>query len=325
MNESIISWTNRTWNPTHGCSKVSDGCKHCYAMTLSLKYGWTKSDWTLQNEDDNVLMKPHKLKEPYTLKEPQRIFVNSMSDLFHRSIPDWYRAIVFAIMNDLDHHVFQILTKRGDQPQYWPERYIAAVNSPEYAEFMDKTRDKRIVQAMQKAKLKPDVWGDNIWMGVSVEDARVIARINDLKKCAAKVRFISAEPLLGYWGDVDLSGIHWVIVGGESGLHLSSDKRRWMSQDWAQQIKDLCVNQGVAFFYKQDSGLRTEQRTFLIEPDGSRWKWEQYPNDMRPPVNIDTPMQGLSAWDYERMAYQSAGFYVDNYALTAAYLYQNLA
>ena len=127
MNETIIRWTDSSWNPVSGCSKVSDGCRFCYAMTISLKFKQTSKPWTIQNEAENVVIKPHKLHEPYTLgTEPQRCFVNSMSDLFHRVIPDWYRAAVFCVMLDLPHIIFQTLTKRSDATIDWHERFLAA-------------------------------------------------------------------------------------------------------------------------------------------------------------------------------------------------------
>ena len=114
MNTSSIRWTNVTWNAIHGCSKVSNGCAHCYAMELSLKRGWTKAAWTIQNEEENVMMKPHKLHEPFTLKEPSRVFVNSMSDMFHRTVSDWYRAAMWCVMLATPQHTYQILTKRTE-------------------------------------------------------------------------------------------------------------------------------------------------------------------------------------------------------------------
>jgi protein gp37 len=290
MNESKISWTKLTWNPVSGCSIVSDGCKFCYAATLSKRYGWTTKPWTIQNEAENVLMKPHKLKEPYLIKEPSRVFVNSMSDLFHRQIPDWYRAAVFSVMLDLPQHTFQVLTKRADATVDWHKRFNEATASQAYFDFMQTVKDKRVKAALERGRshfISP--WGKNIWMGTSVEDNRVLHRIDALRQCKAQVRFISAEPLIGAWGnDVDLTDIHWVIVGGESGDHMTEGNERWMKQEWAREIRDLCVTQNVAYFYKQDSGIRTEMRTYLVEEDGSKWKWEQYPGELTPATNMDT-------------------------------------
>jgi protein gp37 len=279
MNETAISWTNKTWNPTHGCSKISDGCKHCYAMKLSLDRGWTRKPWTQQYERENVLRKPHKLHEPYTLKVPQRIFVNSMSDLFHRAIPDWYRAVIWCVMLDNPHHIFQILTKRSKSPANWPERFTEAIHTREFSEFAA-TAHRKVAQAMRRyGQSETDVWAPHIWMGVSVEDSRVIHRIYDLAQCRAAIKFVSAEPLLGPWpAQVDLSAINWLIVGGESGRHMTRDNGRWMDQAWARHIRNLCADQHVAFFYKQDSGHRTELRPYLVEEDGSHTIIQEYPD-----------------------------------------------
>lgn len=241
---TIISWTDETWNPTTGCNKVSEGCRNCYAEKLSLRFGWSKKPWTLPNAEENVKIHPNRLKKPYTWKKPSRVFVNSMSDLFHPLVPDEYIAQVFEVMNDLPQHTFQILTKRPERAAEWP-----------------------------------GPWTDNIWQGTSVEDYRVAHRIDSLRECAAKTRFLSCEPLIGPLGDVSFDGIHWVIVGGESGPHMKSgpDNPRWMRQEWARQIRDHCVRDGVAYFYKQDSGVRTEMRPWLVEEDGSCWEWHQFP------------------------------------------------
>lgn len=258
MQKTIISWTNVTWNPTFGCSVVSEGCRFCYAQTIALKFGQSKKPWTGANAAENVQLKPHKLREPYKLKEPSRIFVNSMSDLFHEQIPDAYIEKVFDVMNELPQHIFQVLTKRPERAAEWT-----------YG------------------------WASNIWMGTSVEDRRAVHRIETLKQCEARVLFISAEPLLGPLGDLDLSGIHWLIVGGESGIHMKPNSPRWMQQDWARDLKRQCIEQSVAYFYKQDSGQRTEMRPYLVEEDGSRWQWMQFPGDLRPPVNLDAPESAL--------------------------------
>lgn len=347
MNKTAISWSNRTWNSIHGCSKVSDGCKHCYAMTLSLKNGWTKHDWTVQHESENVLMKPHKLHEPYTLTEPQRVFTNSMSDMFHRAVPDWYRAAMFCVMLDLPQHVFQVLTKRSEALADWDVRFLAAVRSDEFKVFAATVKRKDVKAALEKAEAYTSAWADHIWQGVSVEDGRVLHRIDDLRRCAAHVKFISAEPLLGAWGaDVDLSGIDWIIVGGESGEHMivtdDSGKRvpnekRWMKMEWAREIKALCVDQGTAFFYKQDSGYNTEQRKYLVEEDGTHWEWNQYPGDLVPPRELgkaynyfgeihqteDTSLNLClyMAHLWENRAYANEGFRADNAAITSAYWY----
>lgn len=290
MQKSAISWTTQTWNPISGCSKVSDGCAHCYAMKLSNKYGWTTKPWTIQNEAENVVMKPHKLKEPYLLKEPSRIFTNSMSDMFHRVLPDWYVAAMFCVMLDNPQHVFQVLTKRPERTIDWVTRFHMAMESDEFSDFRREVKDKRVKNALSHFPATP--WADNIWMGTSVEDARVTHRIETLRQSKAVTKFISAEPLLGSFGQVDFGGINWVIVGGESGDHLTDPSHpRWMKQEWAREIKEQCVAQKVAYFYKQDSGKRTELRPWLVEENGSRWEWHQWPGELTIPVNLDAPKQ----------------------------------
>lgn len=249
MQDSIIAWCDVTWNPTFGCSKVSEGCRHCYAETIALRFKHSKKPWTTPNAGENVQLKEHKLREPYKLKEPMRVFVNSMSDLFHEQVPDEYIAKVFAVMNDLPQHTFQVLTKRPERAATWP-----------------------------------GPWTDNIWMGTSVEDYRVAHRIAELRECDAKVRFLSCEPLIGPLEEsldfVDFSGIHWIIVGGESGAHMKSpDNPRWMRQEWARHIRDLCEIHDTAYFYKQDAGIRTEMRPWLVEEDGSHTHIRQYPDE----------------------------------------------
>ena len=240
MRETKISWANTTWNPVHGCSKVSAGCDRCYAETLSLRRGWTQKEWTGENASENVKLKPHKLREPYKYKEPSRVFVNSMSDLYHPQIPDDYLEKVFAVMNDLPQHVFQILTKRPRRAARWQ-----------------------------------DGWTENIWQGTSVENKKTLFRIDQLRECKAATLFLSLEPLLEDLGELNLEGIDWVIVGGESGKGF-----REMDHVWAREIRDQCVEKGVAFFFKQSAAYRTESGTELQEADGTKTKWQQFPDTM---------------------------------------------
>jgi protein gp37 len=244
MNKSAISWTTVTWNPVHGCSRVSEGCRNCYAERLSLERGWTQKPWTGANASSNVSIKRHKLNEPLKLKEPSRIFVNSMSDLFHPLIPDDYIAEVFDVMNKCPHHVFQVLTKRPERAAKWT-----------YG------------------------WATHIWMGTSVEEQRVTHRIDTLRTCAAHVKFISAEPLISPLDNANLSGFDWLIVGGESG-----DSFRPMPHAWARTIRDLCLAQGVAFFFKQSAARRTELGTSLLHEDGTFWTWHQFPENHVEPI-----------------------------------------
>ena len=242
MQSTKISWANVTWNPVHGCSRVSAGCDNCYAETLSLRRGWTRLPWTGQNAAENVQLKPKKLKEPYRYKEPSRVFVNSMSDIFHPQIPDDYIAQVFQVMNDCPQHVFQILTKRPRRAARWHGE-----------------------------------WTPNIWQGTSVENRKTLFRIDQLRKCRAKTLFLSLEPLLEDLGELDLTGIHWVIVGGESGKGF-----RPMCHGWARSIRDQCVEKDVAFFFKQSAAYRTEMGTELEELDGTKTTWHQYPDAPTP-------------------------------------------
>ena len=243
MNETKISWASVTWNPVHGCSKVSAGCDNCYAETLSLRMGWTKKEWTGDNAKENVQLKPHKLNEPRRLKEPSRVFVNSMSDLFHPLVPSEYIEKVFAVMHDLPQHVFQILTKRPRRAARWQGE-----------------------------------WTENIWQGTSVENRKTLFRIDQLRECQAQTRFLSLEPLLEDLGELNLDGIHWVIVGGESGKGY-----RPMEHAWARAIRDQCVEKGVAFFFKQSAAYRTEMGTELEEADGTKTSWQQFPDTMPKP------------------------------------------
>jgi protein gp37 len=225
MANSSIEWTEMTWNPTTGCTKISIGCKNCYAevMTRRLKaMGQKKYKFGF----NKVIIHPSTLLMPYTWKSSKMIFVNSMSDLFHQDISLDYIKDVFQVMNDNPQHVFQILTKRGD----------------------------RLAELSKELK-----WTHNIWMGVSVENKDVIDRIEFLNKTDAKVKFISLEPLLGALPDLDLQNIDWVIVGGESG-----HKPRSMKQEWVTEIQNQCKNANVAFFFKQWGGQNKKANGRLL-------------------------------------------------------------
>ncbi len=214
MAQSSIEWTEMTWNPTTGCNKVSAGCKYCYAevMTRRLeamginKY---KDGFKLRTHEDALLT-------PYEWKSPKIVFVNSMSDLFHKDVPLEFIKKVFHTMNNCPQHTFQVLTKRSD-----------------------------ILLEYHK-ELK---WTHNIWMGVSVEDRRVTHRIDDLRKTNARTKFLSCEPLIGPLPKMNLNKIDWVIVGGESGR-----TPRAMDVDWVLDIQYQCKKKGVAFFFKQWGG-----------------------------------------------------------------------
>ncbi len=241
-----ISWTNETWNPSTGCSRITEGCRNCYAERLSLKYGWSKKPWTYANSELNVRLHLDRLRKPYTWKDPKRIFVNSMSDLFHEQIPDEFIMQVFLVMRDLPRHTFQILTKRAERAAKW---------------------------------VGP--WTDNIWMGVSVEDMHNAGRIKVLRSCKAKTKFISYEPALGALGKVDLKGFDWLIFGGESG-----PGHRPIEMAWAREALALCGKYGLAFYFKQDSGYSTEQRPWIEDERGQRWQWQQYPDARTKPKRV---------------------------------------
>jgi protein gp37 len=300
MQETAISWTKYTNNPIRyrntetvqlgwHCQKVSDGCRYCYSETLNLKWG-TRTPYNAATfKDLTVFFDDNMAGKLYTIKDASaKVFMYDMTDIFGAFIPDYIRAAAWSVMLDLPQHVFQVLTKRPESAILWQERFDAVRQTDEYKALAAACKNKKVQAAMTKPY--PTAWPNHIWMGTSVEDARVVKRIDTLRKVPAHIRFLSCEPLIGPLGSVDLTDIHWVIVGGESGLHMKTKEgnERWMDQAWARELRDSCVNQGTAFFYKQDSGHRTELRTWLVEEDGSRWKWEQWPHNLVPAVNVDT-------------------------------------
>lgn len=299
MNKTAISWTKYTNNPIRfrvlatgktgwHCEKVSQGCKHCYAETLNMRLGSGIPFTVGATEQHECWFDDRMAGQIYTIKdEHARVFPFDMTDIFGAFIPDHIRAAAWAVMLDNPQLDFQVLTKRAASTVTWPERFAEAQASDAYARLAESITHKRVKAAMLKRW--PTPWADNIWMGASVESAETLGRIEFLRQCGAQTKFISAEPLLGAWGpDVDLSGIDWIIVGGESGKHLTGPEHpRWMQMAWAREIRDLCVAQGVAFFFKQDSGVRTEMRPYLVEENGTLWRWHQYPGDLAAPVQVD--------------------------------------
>lgn len=228
-NGSTIEWTEATWNPVTGCTKVSAGCKYCYAERMSARL---QAMGKPQYKDGfRLTLQPGMLDLPYRWKKPRTIFVNSMSDLFHKNIPLGYIQRVFKVMNECSWHQFQILTKR-------PERTLR--------------------EAEQLT------WTSNIWMGTSVEDARVADRIAKLRRVPATIRFLSLEPLLGPLPNLPLDGIHWVIVGGESG-----PKARPIEIDWVVDIQKQCHASRVPFFFKQWGGTNKKKAGRLL--NGEIW------------------------------------------------------
>jgi len=211
---TAIEWTNATWNPVRGCTKVSLGCKNCYAQTFAER--WRGIPGHPYEQGFDLRLVPEKLEEPLRRRKPQMIFVNSMSDLFHEDIPLEYIQRVFDTMKRASWHTFQILTKRSG-------------------------RLRELAGSLP--------WPSNVWQGVSVENARYTTRILDLQEVPAAIRFLSVEPLLGRIPDLPLDGISWVIVGGESGRRC-----RPVKASWIREIRDQCIDRKVPFFFKQWGG-----------------------------------------------------------------------
>ncbi len=219
--QSSIEWTDATWNPVRGCTKVSPGCVHCYAETFAERFRGVAGHPYEQGFDRRLV--PEKLAEPLRWPRPKMVFVNSMSDLFHKDVPAAYVDAVARVMERADWHTYQVLTKR-------------AVRMRELLET-----------SLRFAGELP-----HVWCGVSVEDRRYgLPRLEELRAAPAAVRFLSVEPLLEDLGRVDLSGIHWVIAGGESGAGA-----RPLEEAWVRSIRDQCREQGVSFFFKQWGGVR---------------------------------------------------------------------
>lgn len=229
VSKSSIEWTESTWNPITGCTKVSPGCKHCYAerMAHRLKAMGQKkyrNGFKLTLHEDVV-------EDPLEWKSPQMIFVNSMSDLFHEEVPIGFIQKIFRVMEEAHWHTFQVLTKR----------------------------------AQRLLELDPQIqWPDNVWMGVSVENQDYTPRIDFLRKTGATTKFLSLEPLLGPLPGLDLNGIHWVIVGGESG-----PGARPMKKNWVIDVRDQCLEEKVPFFFKQWGGVRKSKNGRELE--GQTW------------------------------------------------------
>ena len=224
-----IEWTDATWNPVRGCTKVSPGCKNCYALTFSERFRGVPGhpfEWGF-----DLRLVPEKLEDPLKWRAPRRIFVNSMSDLFHEDIPLEYIQRVFEVMGKASQHQFQVLTKRA-------------------------ARLRDIAGELP--------WHSNVWMGVSVENQKYATRAVDLAGVPAHVRFLSVEPLIGPIAELPLEGIHWVIVGGESGW-----RRRPVQEGWVREIRDQCEARGVPFFFKQWGGRFPKSGG--RELDGREW------------------------------------------------------
>ena len=222
---SKIEWTETTWNPVTGCTKISEGCKNCYAERMALRLRAAGSPNYANGF--KVTLHPHALEIPLRWKQSRTIFVNSMSDLFHKDVPFDFISKVFDVMCHASHHRFQILTKRSG----------------------------RLLQLSSKLN-----WPPNVWMGVTVENADCTFRINDLRNTSAAIKFISFEPLLGPIHNIDLEGIDWGIVGGESG-----PKSRPMKPEWVTNIRDQCLLEKVPFFFKQWGGVNKKKNGRLLD------------------------------------------------------------
>lgn len=238
---SAIEWTDATWNPVTGCTKISAGCDNCYAERFSERFRGVPGHPFEAGFDLSI--RPERLRQPLMWRQSKMIFVNSMSDLFHKAIPRSFIDQVFDTMEVAHWHVFQVLTKRSSLMQrYVNERYRNAA-CPEH-----------------------------IWLGVSIEDGSKCSRLEHLKKTSASVRFVSFEPLIGPVGKLDLLGIHWAIVGGESGSHA-----RPMRVEWAREVREQCCKQDVAFFFKQWGGFRPKDGGRKLDGE----VWSQYPHSAR--------------------------------------------
>jgi protein gp37 len=245
---SSIEWTDATWNPVTGCTKISPGCAHCYAETFAERFRGVRGHPYEQGFD--LKLWPDRLDLPLQWKRPRRIFVNSMSDLFHADVPADFISRVFDTMVHAGRHVFQVLTKRAERMQEWTSTYFTA-----------------------------ETWPENVWLGVSVENNDHIWRIHHLQQTPARTRFLSVEPLLGPVAlpPPVLQGIHWVIVGGESG-----PRARAMQREWLLSIKADCLASGVAFFFKQwgahnEHGKRVGKQKAGRTLEGRTWDEMPFP------------------------------------------------
>lgn len=242
---SKIEWTDTTWNPVRGCTKISAGCKHCYAETFAERFRGVPGHPFEFGFDLRLV--PHKLTEPFQWTKPQMVFVNSMSDLFHQDVPDDYIVQVARVMMTANWHIFQVLTKRADR-----------------------------LRDLLQSKLKFAADLEHIWWGTSVENKKSgVPRIQQLRDAKAKMNFLSIEPLLEDLGKLNLKGMQWVIVGGESG-----NGARPMHVEWVTSIRQQCVKQNVPFFFKQWGGVRKSKHG--RELDGRTY--DEYPAAIRQPI-----------------------------------------
>jgi len=248
--KSAIEWTDATWNPITGCTKISPGCAYCYAETFAERFRGVPGHPFEQGFD--IKFWPERLKLPLKWKEPRRIFVNSMSDLFHESVPDDFIKQIFGVMGQAKHHIFQVLTKRCERMLDWTRSYFLSSG------------------AVKNGKR---AWPAHVWLGVSVENQLYTSRIKYLQQTPALIRFLSVEPLLGpvNFDGSTLKGIHWVIVGGESG-----PRARPVKPEWVFKIRGQCEKHNVPFFFKQwgaydPSGKRVGKKVAGRILEGRTW------------------------------------------------------
>lgn len=225
MAQSTIEWTESTWNPVTGCTKISPGCKNCYAERMANRL--QAMNQVNYANGFELTLQEHMLERPLQWKKSQFIFVNSMSDLFHEDVPLEYIQRIFDVMRRADWHTFQVLTKRSKQ-------------------LFDLSKEIN--------------WPDNVWMGVSVENQKYTYRIDHLRQTAAKTKFLSLEPLIGQLPNLNLKNIDWVIVGGESG-----PKARPMKKEWVIEIRDQCLQANIPFFFKQWGGINKKKTGRLLQ------------------------------------------------------------
>lgn len=233
VSKTKIEWSHATWNPVTGCSGISEGCRNCYARRIAKRL---KSQGVEKYKNGfEVTLHENTLTMPLQLKKPHRIFTCSMADMFNEQVPEEYILRIFNIMKRTRRHIFQVLTKRS----------------------------KRLLEMNEKLP-----WGPHIWMGVTVENGDNVYRIDHLRKTGAAIKFLSVEPLLGPLPDLNLQGIDWVILGGESG-----PRARAMKADWVRDVRDQCIKKGAAFYFKQWGGKDRKKTGRIL--DGK--KWEQMP------------------------------------------------
>ena len=244
---SSIEWTESTWNPLTGCTKISPGCKHCYAERMAIRLQAMRNP--NYHNGFQLTLHEHVVELPLTWKKPRVIFVNSMSDLFHKDVPVEFILRVFDTMRRASWHTFQVLTKRSD----------------------------RLLEIDDQI-----AWPANVWMGVSVENDKYAFRADDLRSTHAQTKFLSVEPLLGPVPSLNLQGIHWVIVGGESG-----PGSRPMEEAWVKQVRDNCVASEVAFFFKQWGGVNKKRAGRLLENE----IWDQLPRSLASVAAQTVPVQ----------------------------------